>query len=316
MKIAIIGPGGVSIPPVAWGAVEIIIWSYKIYLEERGVEVLIVNETHEHVVLHKVNEYKPDIVHIQYDGWWQIIDRFDCKCVLFTNHHAYLEQPQKRHQYPLECVARSNGIIHCLSEGVKNVYKDHGVNESRLFVLPNGADDRLIRYSTSALFPDKSIYLGKIETRKRQALYQNLMFIDFAGHCIDISFDVHRINYIGSWTKEVLYDSLTNYANLVLLSDGEVHPLVCCEALNAGLGLVLSVFACANLDVSKPFITIIPEDKINDIEYVANAIQENQRVSVTMRDEIRAYGNALFSWQVITDKYIDIVNTILKNNVE
>jgi hypothetical protein len=202
-----------------------------------------------------------------------------------------------------------------LSEGVKGIYRDHGVSESRLFVLPNGADDRLIRYSSSALFPEKSIYLGKIETRKRQALYQNLMFIDFAGHCIDSSFNVQRSNYVGSWTKEALYDSLTNYANLVLLSDGEVHPLVCCEALNAGLGLVVSVYACANLDVSKPFITVIPENKINDMEYVANAIQENQRVSVTMRDEIRAYGNAMFSWRVITDRYIDIVNTILKNSI-
>ena len=62
------------------------------------------------------------------------------------------------------------------------------------------------------------------------------------------------------------------YGNLVLLSDGEAHPLVCMEALAAGLGVVVSEWGNANLDRLKDFITVIPESKVNDIEFVEKSI--------------------------------------------
>ena len=43
MKIAIVGPGIMPIPPTGWGAVEILIWDQKLALEELGHEVRIVN---------------------------------------------------------------------------------------------------------------------------------------------------------------------------------------------------------------------------------------------------------------------------------
>ena len=43
MKVAIVGPGIMPIPPTGWGAVEILIWDQKIALEKLGHEVLIVN---------------------------------------------------------------------------------------------------------------------------------------------------------------------------------------------------------------------------------------------------------------------------------
>ena len=64
--------------------------------------------------------------------------------------------------------------------------------------------------------------------------------------------------------KPTLYAITTNYANLVLLSDGEADPLVVKEAFNAGLGVVLSECATANLEViNKPFIDIIPNNKLS-----------------------------------------------------
>ena len=46
MKIAIIGPGIMPIPPTGWGAVEILIWDQKVALEKLGHEVKIVNTPH------------------------------------------------------------------------------------------------------------------------------------------------------------------------------------------------------------------------------------------------------------------------------
>jgi glycosyltransferase involved in cell wall biosynthesis len=94
----------------------------------------------------------------------------------------------------------------------------------------------------------------------------------------------------------VLYNSLTDYGNLVLLSDGEAHPLVVCEALICGLGVVVSSVASANLDLSMPWITVIPDDKLGDVDYVTRAIEENRTTAVTMRAAIREYGLSTFTW--------------------
>jgi hypothetical protein len=43
MKIALVGPGIISIPPPGWGAVEILIWDYYSELKKLGHEVDIIN---------------------------------------------------------------------------------------------------------------------------------------------------------------------------------------------------------------------------------------------------------------------------------
>ena len=95
---------------------------------------------------------------------------------------------------------------------------------------------------------------------------------------------------------------MTDYGNLVLLSDGEAHPLVCMEALAAGLGVVVCEWGKANLDIDKEFITVIPESKINDIGYVENEIIKNREYSVANRQEILEYSKQ-FDWKEVLQKY-------------
>ena len=105
---------------------------------------------------------------------------------------------------------------------------------------------------------------------------------------------------------------MTEYGNLVLLSDGEAHPLVCMEALAAGLGVVVSEWGNANLDRSKDFITVIPESKVNDIEFVEKSIIENREYSISHREEIREYAKQ-FDWMnIIQNHYIPSVKEIGK----
>ena len=42
---------------------------------------------------------------------------------------------------------------------------------------------------------------------------------------------IQKTNYLGEWTKDQLYKELTDYGNLVLLSDGEAHSLVIMEGI-------------------------------------------------------------------------------------
>ena len=308
MRIVIIGPAS-PIPPKGWGAVESLIWDYKIVLEtEYGHSILIINQTNDIDIIQKVNAFHPDIIHIQYDDFWYLWDKFNCKRVIITNHFAYLENRHLRKHDHLLGISKSDAFIHCLSEGIQRVYvQDYHVPIERTFILPNGANDKLFNYREEVLYKDRSIYLAKIDCRKRQSIYQFIDCIDFAGNLADRNFFPNHPNYKGEWTKEFLYEHLTDYPNLVLLSDGEAHPLVCCEALICGLGLVISEFAAANLNRSLPWIDVIPTDKLNDLAYVKKIILENQRKSIMYRKDIRAYGLKNFTWTVVVQKYMNAI---------
>ena len=140
-------------------------------------------------------------------------------------------------------------------------------------------------------------------------LFRSINSIYFAGNIVNSKFKINE-RYLGEWSKKELYLSLTNYANLILLSDGEAHPLVCMEALAAGLGLVISEKASANLDVSKRFIDVIPEKKIHDKEYIKKTILRNRVYSSNNRKEIFDYAKT-FEWSSILKKvYLPAIDKI------
>ena len=72
MKISIGGPGIMPIPPTGWGAVEILIWDQKLALEKLGHQVNIVNTKSPIEIIQKINEYRPDFVHVKYDDFIMI----------------------------------------------------------------------------------------------------------------------------------------------------------------------------------------------------------------------------------------------------
>ena len=313
MKISIIGPGIMPIPPKGWGAVESLIWDYNIELTKLGHDVQIVNTQNRQEIINQVNQYNPDFVHLQYDDLFDVLPYIKCKHKAATTHYGYLEQPHRYGGYVriFEAFLREDFNIICLSEGIKNIYKKYGVNENKLYVVCNGARQDMFRYTSTPSKPEKSVYLAKITDRKRQWMYQNINDIDFIGNKDDNRINFSRPNYIGEWDKPTLYDNLTNYANLVLLSDGEADPLVTKEALIAGLGVVISECSIANLDLSKPYISVISEDKIYDLNYIRDVIETNRQQSLLHRDEIRQYGITNFAWENVVKQYINVVNQII-----
>lgn len=311
MRISIIGPGIMPIPPTGWGAVEILIWDYYEELKKLGHEVQIVNTQNLQQIVDEVNSFSPDFVHLQYDDLYPVLDWISCPNKAATSHFGYLEVPHHLlggYERIFRGFVNGNFKIFCLSEGIRQVYLNGGADPSRLYVTPNGARSDLFEYYDSPEFPDKSIYLAKITDRKKQYIYQDLEFIHFAGNQDDTRFNFNRSNYLGEWTKDKLYKELSKYSNLVLLSDGEAHPLVCCEALICGLGLVVSEYASGNLDRSLPFIEIIPNDKLHDLDYVSESIRRNQGISNRMRSEIRKYGLGNFDWDKLVKEYAETIS--------
>ncbi len=313
MKISIVGPGIMPIPPTGWGAVEILIWDSKNALEKLGHEVQIVNTQSPVEILQQINSFRPDFVHVQYDDFIELCPYIQYPNAI-TSHFGYLEQPNRWDYYGQRIVpsfAKIKPNVFCLSYGIKEIYqKVIQIPQHKLFVTPNGVNINEFYYTDKPSHGDRSIYLAKIDYRKRQHLFQSISSLWFAGNIADPNFR-NDGNYLGEWSKKNLYQNLTKYGNLVLLSDGEAHPLVCMEAFAAGLGVVISQWAAANLDISKEFITVIPEEKINDIKYVEKRMIDNRNYSTTHRQEIREYAKQ-FDWVSVIEKtYVPTIERII-----
>ena len=263
----------------------------------------IINTKDGRQIIDQINEFRPDFVHVHYDEFIPIIPYIQYPCAI-TSHFGYLERPEMFNGYVnvLNAFTQIKPNVFCLSEGIKNVYRVmSGIKDEKLFVTPNGVDISRFRTTDIPKYPNRSIYLAKIDYRKRQHMFQSIDSLWFAGNIADNRFNTEK-NYLGEWSKEVLFKDLTDYGNLVLLSDGEAHPLVCMEALAAGLGVVVTEWGKANLDANKEFITIIPESKVNDLEFVENAIIENREYSIAHRDEILEYAKE-FEWKAVLKKH-------------
>ena len=310
MKIVLIGPGIMPIPPTGWGAVEILVWDTKIALEKLGHEVLIINTKNGREIIDQINNFKPDFVHVHYDEFIPIVPFIQYPNAI-TSHFGYLERPKMFGGYTNVAneFMRIKPNVFCLSEGIEKVYNVM-FNVPNTFVTPNGVNVDEFNFVSDPEHSDRSIYLAKVDYRKRQHLFQSIDSLWYAGNIADDRFNTKK-NYLGEWSKDTLYNELTEYGNLVLLSDGEAHPLVCMEALASGLGVVVCEWGKANLDTTKEFITVIPEDRIEDIAYVEEQIIKNREYSIAHRDEIREYG-LQFDWvKVIEKHYLPNVDKVI-----
>lgn len=231
MKISIIGPGNMSIPPTGWGAIEILIWDSKNSLEKLGNEVQIVNTKNPRHIIDEINYFKPDFVHLHFDELIGIYPYIQYPKAI-TSHFGYLEQPQMFNGYVnvFNLFGEIKPNIFCLSEGISKIYQIMlGIPPEKLFISPNGVNLEVFEYTEKPKYSDRSIYLAKIDYRKRQHLFQSIDSLWYAGNIADQRFNPNK-NYLGEWDKKTLYSNLTQYGNLILLSDGEAHPLVCMEA--------------------------------------------------------------------------------------
>ena len=145
-------------------------------------------------------------------------------------------------------------------------------------------------------------------------MYQGIESIDYVGKDTGATPFYQSKNYLGEWSDDYKREHFTDFASLVLLSDGENGtPLVVKEAIINGLGVVISKYAAHDLPEGLPFVTVIPDDKLEDIPYVEEKIKENREVSIGMRDEIREFGIDNFSWESLVKLYAQNVEKLEPN---
>ncbi len=319
MKICLIGPGILPIPPDGWGAVESLMWDYYSVMVDKGHSVKIINTPKREEILNECNAEEWDFVHVHYDQFYDLIPHIKCKNIGISSHYPYVDQLEKHaadnYTHIFYFLTRNKGFHNfCISQKDKKAFIESGASEDSCSILENGVNFKNWTYKSHCEWPDKSVYLAKIEERKRQYKFQSLKGVEFIGKFHNTNFDTSNPNYLGEITpREKLFSMLTNYANMVLLSTGENGtPLVIKEALACGLGIVFSEYACSELNLDLPFIDLIPESKIDDLEYINEVIQQNRERCIPIRDEIRQYALDNFSWESLVDVYLNNVNKIIK----
>lgn len=332
MKIALIGPGILPIPPPGWGAVEILIWDYYLLLTQSGHEVSIINllrnspqdqlnpQTHYcQRLIETINQGQYDFVHLHYDCLYHILPHITtCTNIGITSHYPYIDQPHRHISDGFSAIyaflVRQTQFKHfVLAE------KDHaalwrdGACKDLLFSFPNGIRSTTFEYTLKPTL-DRTIYLGKITPRKNQANYQSLPDVDFVGDCADDRFHRKSKHYLGPWTRDQIHRQLTQYTNLLLISGGEADPLVIKEALVVGLGVVVNRSSVDSLDLcDAPFITVLDDWRLGDLEYV-NAQNIHNRALCRqegMRDKIRTYGLNHFDFMEsgLLEKYVEALRS-------
>ena len=180
MKIAIIGPN-TPIPPKGWGAVETLIWDMKVSLEELGHYVLIVNIGDPQEIIKRVNEYSPDFVHINYDDWVFLYPYIQYPCAV-TTHFAYIERPDMMNGYSqiFNAFGTIKPNVFGLSDSINKVYNImSGIPKDKLYLNRNGVNTNLFAFKEEPKYANRSIYLAKVDYRKRQHLFQSIRSLYF-----------------------------------------------------------------------------------------------------------------------------------------
>lgn len=254
MKIALVGPGYMPIPSVAWGACESIIWAFYTRLKDLGHEVTLYNDIRINNVIDGINNNPYDFVFCDYDDHVGILSKYCNKPIWGRSHYGRIKtwrQDNPGYGFIHQGMMEATGGIISLSKGVADIYRQDGY-KGPIHVLRNGADVKSIRFAATPTLP-RAICVGKIEPRKCQARLAKLcdgkVEINFVGPMHDPDFRSNSTcRWLGEWSREQLYENLTNYSCLVLASTGENDPLVTKEAIAAGLSLAITKTCDANID--------------------------------------------------------------------
>jgi glycosyltransferase involved in cell wall biosynthesis len=67
VRVALIGPGTLSIPPQGWGATERVVWNIHQRARDAGFETVIVNTKDPDEISEQCARFAPDLIHLHYD---------------------------------------------------------------------------------------------------------------------------------------------------------------------------------------------------------------------------------------------------------
>ncbi|MBH8561607.1 glycosyltransferase family 4 protein [Nostoc sp. CENA67] len=315
MRIAFVGWGYMPEPPLS-NSIYTLMHEYKQHLEELGHQVDILNNKNVHETIKYLNDNNYAFVHSHAYNFVAELNQKLKQKYCFTSHYGYLlkeDRWDENFQEAFKPYMDVPGII-APSRLTAEFFQKKGYS-GYLKIQPNGIDTKKFNFQEKG--NNKAVCLGWIQPRKQQRLLAEAidgkLELDFVGPLDDPDFiEVTTTKYLGIWSLEQVYANLTNYNCLVLISDGELAPLVVLEALAAGLCVVVSESASANLH-TKEFIRVLPDNILSNAtpenqtiisETIIEMIEKNQNY----RQEIVEYAKENFDFSHLVKNYLQIID--------
>ncbi len=315
-KIVLVGPGTLPIPVSGnngWGGIENTLTLIIQELDKRNQKYVLINQQNNYIekIQKEVNN-EDCIVHVHYDDYaHEIKGKINCPLVS-TSHSPY-------HPFiPLW----KDGIgfhFHRLFHSVDAYFGQSQIsNDNALRLRKNiktglcrcGIPDSLYKPYRVEKGNGRSLIIGKIEERKNQATIQKMfgndLDIDFVGHIADPNFipaNYGKSRYLGTWSRQEVFEKMPQYSSLILLSHFEGDVLVVKEAVAAGCSLVLSSSASLNMESGLPFVCTY-----NNKDDMKNFVQDVRRINLEnekQKKNILEYFNRKFEITKTVDEYIE-----------
>tara|TARA_B100000902_G_scaffold259831_1_gene246044 strand:+ start:7787 stop:10807 length:3021 start_codon:yes stop_codon:yes gene_type:complete len=312
LKIAILGT---SLPSESKDydiKLENIISTYFSKLKELSYDAYYINDfnnknSYVADMIQRVNELKPDLVIIMFDARIDLISYLDCKRIWYYPHNSLIVDIMNNQKHPYFHNVFKKIIMHkdkinklmLPSELMIPSFTKFGFPENKCLTLPYPINHIDIKWFQEPRYKNKTLCVADINDNERQRLLLLIDNVYLIGLIKDYSFPTEHQRYLGHWTDKQLKEQLTHYSNVILLSKTATAPIILKYAMAAGCGIVISSACRANLDTKKPWITLLEENRINDIEYVKKMIETNSTMCHGIRDSIRTYAKNEFQWNYI-----------------
>ena len=187
LKIALIGPGIMDIPPDKWGAVEMLIWDYTKILRELGHRVSIINTPDQELIKFEVEHGRYDIVHLHYDVFAGLIPDLVplCKRLIVSSHYPYINVPamwgrDKYGEHFTKYLDNKDFTIFASSQKDIETYVEYGAVRENTWLSRLGVRCEPYQFNEYATF-DCTLHFSQICDRKRQYILEDLENIDIFG---------------------------------------------------------------------------------------------------------------------------------------
>ena len=330
MKIAQINPGYMSIPPNSWGAVEKIIWYYKIESENKGHDV--------HIrYINEIQRGEFDIVHVHM--WNHALELRDKNIpYIFTchDHHAYIfGKYSELFAKNLEAMLFSERAIvpaEYLVEYFNNVpiYLRHGIAESEYVSVETDIPHKLLCVGNNGMGGDSSFdrkgFRFAIEAANKLHIpitvvgptNNNKAFFDS-----NSDLKTNNVEILYDLSDQELIDCYNQHTILVHATSVEAGhpPLTILEAASCGLPILTT--DCAG----KLYTTKIERDVKDIVEKIKSTISLYKlKVAKTKESIVQFYWTNVVDdlikiYQFVGDKTmstsaINIYNRVKKNDID
>jgi autotransporter strand-loop-strand O-heptosyltransferase len=254
MRIAQINLGTIEIPPKSWGAIEKVIWNYKLELEKLGHQVDIVFPWE---LYDNAGDLKYDIVHFHAAN--QAIEAWNDKNIpyVFSIHdHHVMRYGKGSVLYFNNLIAMKKSVA---SITYAEILVDYFDTTDKLFYIPHGADPNIyinknVNHNKHKLlcvanngYADDNSYDRKgfrysIEAAKKLDLEITIVGPDNNNNFFDKNRDLYynKLKFIKNPTEKELVDIYNDHTIFLHPSELEAgHPnLTLVEALSCGLPIV------------------------------------------------------------------------------